>query len=795
MSPAFSIVHYQNVQLIIARLAIILVMILHVVCLGAQTIIATNHTSLKYGADAFSRAIRVDSATCLVVGDNGRFASVDLRTGIAAWDSVSLRVPLVDASLREGDLLLLSRRGTVYIKGGDIGVPELQIPDTAVCTSVAFRQKDIVVTTKSGNIWSYNKDRAEPWMLEATFDESLNAVRTNQSYSVVVGTRGFVALWDNVTERWSQVTDDSLRGDHACVMLRDRDFFIGSDSGFIYRVDVHTKVVKRIRLQQPFRFPVDAGAERPDRTLSITESSNGRIICVGYYAFSSIGCYSLSADGDSIERTPYLVAIDDLSRSPESYVLHVTTNGDTSRVLTKQGTTSPAFVLSHHATTTRWNALVVTGRFGAIRIEMSDSLVCYDEMISGVFSSSDELRTLRVRRPRPLWRNVDSAARTFVCTQPNDELNAANDTLSTLRGLYRLSYAGGDTIIMSGDSARIAVSVDAGAMWRIGTLPITSSSGIVFNPRSVVVGSTIVVNQANTLFVGDIDSMDFREVVQNKSGTDVITRTHMSSTDENRFCVLRTDFVGDAKVRCVVEEWFVDHDSIKHVQDVAIPDAHIQDIQLFVSNSVLSYVTCLWDEMDSSAVSNLLVRYVGRDWIVDTMFVRVSPSNFEKLRAPQTPTLFPFGDTVLSSYGSDGVHLCSIDGGRTWQFVAEDFTSSPRRSTAVCVSNSRVVMAGGFSWLASFKIPGIVTSVAEETGQLDTSECSGSLTWNPSLIYDIYNLQGQRIATSARIESGHVLMSDDLTLADGIVVAKCTSQQRQPFIAILRGSKIIGVNR
>jgi hypothetical protein len=185
-------------------------------------------------------------------------------------------------------------------------------------------------------------------------------------------------------------------------MLRDRDFFVGSDSGFIYRVDAHTKVVKRIRLLQPFRFPVAAGAERPDRTLSITESANGRILCVGYYAFSSIGCYSMSVDGDSIERTPYLIAIDDISRTPESYVLHVATDGDTSRVVTMQGATSPALVLSYHPTSAKWDVRVVTGRFGAITAEVGDSLICYDEIISGVYPRGDELRTVRMRRPRAL---------------------------------------------------------------------------------------------------------------------------------------------------------------------------------------------------------------------------------------------------------------------------------------------------------------------------------------------------------------------------------------------------------
>lgn len=776
-------------------MGVIPAMILQVICLGAQTIVATNNTPLKYGAGAFRKAIPVDSATCLVVGDDGRFAAVDLRTGFASWDSVSARTPLVDAALWDGRLLLLSRFGTAFVREGNQSFSELQVPDTEECTSAAFRDGDIVVTTKSGNVWSFNRDRPEPWLLETRYDVRINMIRTNDTYAVVVGTQGFIALWDKETERWSEVTDDSLRGDHACILLRESDFFVGSDSGYIYRVDAKTKAVKRIRLQQPFRFPVAAGAERPDRTLSITESANGRILCVGYYAFSSIGCYSMSVDGDSIERTPYLIAIDDISRTPESYVLHVATDGDTSRVVTMQGATSPALVLSYHPTSAKWDVRVVTGRFGAITAEVGDSLICYDEIISGVYPRGDELRTVRMRRPRALWKTVDSAARTFMCTQPIDQLNANNDTVSTLHGLYQPSYVGGDTILMSGDFARIAVSLDAGRTWRIGRLPTTPSSGVVFNPRSIVVGSTTVVNQANSLFVGNIDSLEYREVAHGNSGVGVFTRTHMSSTGVNHFSVLRSEFVGTTKVHCVVEEWTVDRDSIKHVRDIAIPDAHIQDIQFFASNSVLSYLTCLWDGKDSTAVSNLLARYDGVQWIVDTMFVRVSTSAREKLEAPQTPMLFPFGDTLLSSYGSDGVHMFSVDGGRTWQFVAENVTSTGRRSTTACISEGRMIMAGGFSWLASFKIPDITTSVPNMNEHRDTRERSEGSSWGTCQVYDVYNLLGQRIATAARIESGHLLTCNGETLGNGFVVVTCASRQLEPSMAFLRDGRIVGVYR
>lgn len=718
------------------------------------------HTPIDIGASWMTRACLLDDGRAVVVGDLGRVGLIDLATGGTQWDSVDGQPFLCNVASRGDSIAVVGDHGAVFTRVGNGAFQDIRLPDTSSCRAVCFREEQLIVVTRSGEIWSRSFSGEGEWAKEYSQDHKLAAVSYAFGRCVAVGDGGSMAVWSDSDRVWSTVYIEGQQGNHGSVLIAKTHTVVGSDSGRVFSFNHNSGLSTTSRLMLPVSTPYSDDINgRYDRTLSLQFTSDGRILATGNYFPSVSGVYESSDTGRTFRRRSFDSLNIDSDEVNATFCPLVGQVKSRTFVLACTFSCVP-LLLSQEGNQSTWRVTPIRGLFQFFNDTDKDTLQPYSESVSGLAGGEAEGDLVVVLSPRVnRYENLEHPDRRSIiyrtiAARPNE----LSDTLAVLPGTYFFKSANRNHIICGGDSAHIAISSDYGASWQISTI----DTGLIrtnWSGEAFIVDSAIVCNRDNRLFYAPLSSLSFRELTILPTKADVALTTGIVRTGSRQFSSLTTEYRDNIPVARFLDDWVANSDSTLRVGRHEL-DVDFTNVSTLYSDGETAFLAVRFiDETNDYKPYQFRCHVVNGILICDTMTLQ-SPLGVESTL--QLPNRLDVRESngLLLGYSAGHERLVSRDMGRSWMHVPLPKTGFSGEGRTIANIQNRVHIGGGNRMHFSFVFDTTTSTV--ESFESDAHEMTATQEFGswPPYPASLYRMNGELVRTISY--GGHIAFRDSL---------------------------------
>lgn len=718
----------------IAFVCIFLATVLPVIAQPVTMLVECNR-----GVSYVSNAAYSSDGRAIVVGDLGRMGVISQSDREFTWHCLPEQTFLFDAWIEHDSLVVVGENGAVWWRKNDGIWKNIRLPASETCRAVAKQGSTFYVGTEEGSIWKCTELGQGTWTRNFAVSSSILDIYADDSTLVAVGTGAGLYVWSSIEDRWIDNSTPSSGSIYSTVRSMGASFIIGADSGQVIRFDrmQNTVRVSKLFRPSPYRAMPDFRGSS-DRTLSICSVPSGELVASGYYydgGSSAVGVYVSSDTGSTWIRKKFydMFSQPDLFNAgycPLAFVFN--------EVLTVVSASLGAPIVIYRSTNlgSTWNTTQAFNFYQQIAVENDTVPHYFVDGVTGVdiIRESMEYLTTQCQIPMEYEDLYTIPTRTLVQRRLRRPGGVVETNLvSTLPGrFYNLQRTPG-RLHLTGDSNRVAMSLDEGQTWQIQTLDSTRKS--VLPPRSLLfLGEHRIAIGYNSLYFSHSGSTVWSALKISRNSTEDLLAIDAIQINYDEVAVLVSAYQGTTKLRSIIYSLRYASDSVIIDSVASIPDSAYTNPSLFMSGDTISMMMSVIESVIVPNGRQLRCTLSSGQWQCDTARIETKSGTAIPFIGAEGLIMYQAGSLLICSRFNGSV-LQSSNAGRTWKqlpWVRTGFTGPP---IAIAASGNELVLVGTKYYFASIQreIPSGASDESDKPRwQLDASGCQDS--WDNDVI-------------------------------------------------------------